>query len=372
MPAEPVDPVGDDGEDEPVGFVEFVTRDDQLKFKGKKKASRGSKGKKGQNKNAKKQKKQKKQVKAMKSTRSIRKKHMLSGGSAPGPAKRGKTSHAEAKVSKSEDAVKPTRRSRAKTETTAEAPKAMKAPKAKSAPKTPKAMKAPKAKAAPKTPKAMKAPKAKAASRGRKARLPGTDLPKNPLRTDSLCFSLMDFAKKFPENLEDNLEGLKERVWELATPLKYTKLMPYWTRNGCGVKVMQDDMKTFVDVHTFTYNTSSAPRRYKLAIAVRCAELAATRKNSCFGYSSCALSDFFSHQLSFPNVRYPCWWDNEYFSILTNQTTAAEAMGIDAELEGYEKDGEEIKKLKVNGQLALFFFANEDQNDLNVEGETAD
>jgi hypothetical protein len=42
----------------------------------------------------------------------------------------------------------------------------------------------------------------------------------------------------------------------------------------------------------------------------------------------------------------------------------AKAMGIDLDLPGYEKDGVEIQRLKVNGNLALFFFVNEDQNDL--------
>ena len=50
----------------------------------------------------------------------------------------------------------------------------------------------------------------------------------------------------------------------------------------------------------------------------------------------------------------------------------AEAMGIDGELDGYGKDGEEIKRLKLNGSLACFFFANEEQNDLPAEVSESD
>ncbi|CAK9035525.1 unnamed protein product [Durusdinium trenchii] len=96
-------------------------------------------------------------------------------------------------------------------------------------------------------------------------------------------------------------------------PLEWTKLMPYWTRNGCGVKVWDMEANQYMDRETFTFNCSSAPRRCKLAIAVRCAELA--------------------------------------------------AIGIDKEEEGYEKDGHQIKILKHNANLALFLLANDQSVD---------
>lgn len=37
---------------------------------------------------------------------------------------------------------------------------------------------------------------------------------------------------------------------------------------------------------------------------------------------------------------------------------SSQAEGIDAMAEGFEKDGEQIRILKHNAQLALFFFAN--------------
>ena len=42
----------------------------------------------------------------------------------------------------------------------------------------------------------------------------------------------------------------------------------------------------------------------------------------------------------------------------------AKAVGIDLDLPEYGLGGKEIQRLKINGNLALFFFVNEDQNDL--------
>ena len=47
----------------------------------------------------------------------------------------------------------------------------------------------------------------------------------------------------------------------------------------------------------------------------------------------------------------------------------AQAQGIDADWPGYEKGGEEISKLKMNANLALFFFANEAENDLDLDSD---
>ena len=60
------------------------------------------------------------------------------------------------------------------------------------------------------------------------------------------------------------------------------------------------------------------------------------------------------------------------FLKVTTSSHYIEAAGIDQELEGYDKNGSEIQKLKVNGALALFFVANEEQNDLALEIEPAD
>ena len=40
-------------------------------------------------------------------------------------------------------------------------------------------------------------------------------------------------------------------------------------------------------------------------------------------------------------------------------------MGIESGMDGYSPDGVEIKRLRVNGALAMFFFANGDREDLD-------
>lgn len=112
--------------------------------------------------------------------------------------------------------------------------------------------------------------------RAKKPTGPGADLPSNPLRKDSLVVSLMQFAEQFPVELEDQEKKLRKAILDAATPLQWTKLMPYWSRSGCGVKVLGEDEITFENFCSFSFNSSSAPRRYKLAVAVRCAEIAAT------------------------------------------------------------------------------------------------
>jgi hypothetical protein len=47
------------------------------------------------------------------------------------------------------------------------------------------------------------------------------------------------------------------------------------------------------------------------------------------------------------------------------------AMGIESQMDGYGPGGEEIKRLRVNGALALFFFANQDQVDLSPSDDEA-
>ena len=119
-------------------------------------------------------------------------------------------------------------------------------------------------------------------SSARQRNVPGAALPSNPLRKDSLTKSLMDFALKFPAECETNETHLKAAVLQevrsevRSRPLTWAKLMFYWSRNGCGVKVLEDDWKTYRDHCSFSFNSSSAPRRYRLAVATRCAELAAT------------------------------------------------------------------------------------------------
>ena len=259
--------------------TDFVTRNDQLNFK-KARKEQGSQKRKANQKN-KGKKSGKKGKRAIKPTKSkSRKRQVLASAGSSQSVARGR------KVRKTKDAVAGVDADAADTSapsTRARAPKAQ----ASAKPDKPGPRRAAKAKASPK-----QAPKSKrtkpikkdgkepakkpAQKRGRTPRKPGFDLPANPLRDNATVKDLMKFAKQFPEDMEHDIPKLKKAILNAMTPLQWTKLMPYWSRNGCGVKVLEEDESTYIDRHTFTYNASSAPRRYKLAVAVRCAELAVT------------------------------------------------------------------------------------------------
>ena len=118
--------------------------------------------------------------------------------------------------------------------------------------------------------------KAKAAPKAKGRRDMGPRLMNSTMRNDGIVKSLMDFARQFGAELEHDPKKLKEAVQKAMQPLEWTKLMPYWSRFDCGLKVWDVDTETFKGRDTFSFNSSSAPNRYKLAIAVRCAEIAVT------------------------------------------------------------------------------------------------
>ena len=269
-----------------------MTRSEQLSFK------KHNKGKKGKNKgkNSKSKKGKGNKGKPMKS----RKRQILAAAS---PKKTKKSQEQQDQEVENSEQSKPRKR-RCRKESPAPVAKVSKASRKAKAHATPtggsKVSPKAKAKASPKA-KAKASPKGKArkskaaatdqeppeenqprkrakTSRARQRNVPGADLPSNPLRQDSLTKSLMDFALKFPADCEHNETHLKAVILQEVNsrPLTWTKLMFYWSRNGCGVKVCQDDWKTYKDHCSFSFNSSSAPRRYRLAVATRCAEIAAT------------------------------------------------------------------------------------------------
>ena len=268
---------------------DYVSRDEQLKFKQGKKQSRGTKGKKNIKANKKhkktKAKKPGKKPVAKSPTKSKKRQLLLDAAKAKSPpanetakAKKAKTKvepeGIEGSPSTEGKVEKPRRARGATSKDTKETKNPRAKAKAKAAAKTP----GPKGKA--KKDEGKGAEKKPRKPRAKKTSLPGAEFHSHELRSDGLVQELMKFAKQFPEELENNLEKLKEAINQAMTPLSWTKLMPYWSRNGCGVKELQDDMKTYVDVVSFSFNSSSAPRRYKLAVAVRCAEIAAPQLNS--------------------------------------------------------------------------------------------
>ena len=96
------------------------------------------------------------------------------------------------------------------------------------------------------------------------------------MRMDEVVKALMDWAQQFPEELERDEDTLRSKVREALFPLKKTQLNIYWSRNAVGVKIWSDEWGfQGKDEVSFSFNCSSAPRRLKLGVAVRCAELCA-------------------------------------------------------------------------------------------------
>ena len=270
-----------------------MTRSQQLSFKkhtkGKKGKNKGKNGKskKGKGKNGKPMKSRKRQILAAASPKKTKKSQEQQDqeveNSEPSKPRKGRcTKESPAPVAKVSKASRKAKKQAIPTGGSKVSPKAK--AKAKASPKA-KAKASPKGKvrksraaATDQEPLEEKPRKRAKTSRARQRNVPGADLPSNPLRKDSLTKSLMDFALKFPAECEHNETHLKAAILQEVNsrPLTWTKLMFYWSRNGCGVKVCQDDWKTYKDHCSFSFNSSSAPRRYRLAVATRCAEIAAT------------------------------------------------------------------------------------------------
>ena len=283
----------------------FVERDQQLTFKAGKKAIKGKgKGKGAQKKTGKKARANKKR----KSEKGVPGKKKGKHGNAKG--KKGTrtkkttkkfntltSSRSSSKVPKEDDpgthpeVLEPVAPKRRRSKSSAQPPVGEggggpAAPKPKAKAKA-KAKSAPKAKSTPKA-KAKANPKSKAkankpaedceAKPRKKARTKASaadDLLNNPLRSDVLIKGFMDFARSFPEEL-DQPEKLSQFKTLLRGSLQFDTTLCcyniYWSRNSCGVKHV--DYKT--DIAHFSFNGFMASARWKTAIAVRCAYLAAS------------------------------------------------------------------------------------------------
>ncbi|CAL1142502.1 unnamed protein product [Cladocopium goreaui] len=122
----------------------------------------------------------------------------------------------------------------------------------------------------------------------------------------------MEWVNQFGVEFDppNQLEQYKAEVRKSTVALLKTALNIYWSRCSCGVRLM--DAKC--DTHYFSFNTSVAKERLRCSMSIRCAELA--------------------------------------------------ALGTENGHPGYEHDGEEIQRLKVNGTLAMLFVTDPWRNDM--------
>ena len=292
MPVPKAAPVLEPEGGDPVLAQGFVSRNDQLCFKATRKEARKDKTRNNKRKAKGKTNKKRNKGKREGSTDSIakkrhRKRKILQDAS---PAKKGEaaTDHWtgwDGDTAWAGEEAAPRKRRARKTQACAEA----KAAEEKAAPKS-------KAKAAPKS-KAKAAPKSKAKAapkkggkrkqcdsdtsaadttaptqKAKKPRNKASEMPElsSPLRDPDMTQLLQDWAKQFPEKLEGKQAKLKRAVRAALTPLEKTRLVLYWTRNACGVRVLSCKK----DSLHFTFNSWPTAGRFKLAVAVRCAELA--------------------------------------------------------------------------------------------------
>lgn len=100
-----------------------------------------------------------------------------------------------------------------------------------------------------------------------------------PEHVDETLFSkelvddMVEFARAIGKSDDCKNENLKAHVRSLLQPLNWTRLNIYWTRTTCGV--VRNDMGK--DVLHFTFNTVDVCASYRLAMAIKCAEMSATR-----------------------------------------------------------------------------------------------
>ena len=172
---------------------------------------------------------------------------------------------------------KKSRKPKDKCEETAAAKKA--SPKAKAAAKraTPKTKAA--AKKAAAKPKAKGEPKARA-KRSRKTAVDA--LLESPFRHNELISELKEWVEWFGPEYDppDQKNKFKAAVRESLFPLTKTFLNIYWSRCGCGVKNSCDSHAAYKakDWCNFGFNQGLAPQRWKMAMAVRCAEMVVSKQ----------------------------------------------------------------------------------------------
>ena len=245
----------------------FVSRDDQLRFKSTKKEARKDKKSKSESKKPGKggKRKQKKSRKPKSKAKKSRRRQILSAASA-----------AAKPAAEEACEVVAERKRKGKKEEAAAAAEIPAAPA--------KNLKAKAKAAAAKEPKkrpAEQGAKPKGAAKKRKTSSEEA-MVHRPLRMDDIVKALMEWALQFPEKFEDSgaKAAFRAAVREALVPLTFCSLNVYWTRCGCGVKQPSSegddlDKVTKKDVCHFSWNSSPAAPRHKLAVAIRCAELAA-------------------------------------------------------------------------------------------------
>jgi len=129
-----------------------------------------------------------------------------------------------------------------------------------------------------KKPKSPVKPKAKAKAKSASARASSSKCMAKMAKTkhselfdETLTDQLSAFAKTFSPDSDFKSDVFKTFMRSQVDPPENFPLNIYWTSASCGCK----DKAQSKDIHSFTFNSVPSPHVYRLAVAVKCAELSA-------------------------------------------------------------------------------------------------
>eukprot|EP00435_Cladocopium_sp_Y103_P051419 s217_g16.t1 len=91
---------------------------------------------------------------------------------------------------------------------------------------------------------------------------------------EEVMTQLMEFSARFNKDADFKTDVFKTFMRSQVTLPEGFSLNLYWTSASCGVK----DKEAKRDIHSFTFNSIPAPHVWRLAVAVKCAEIAAAQR----------------------------------------------------------------------------------------------
>ncbi|CAK9029562.1 unnamed protein product [Durusdinium trenchii] len=118
--------------------------------------------------------------------------------------------------------------------------------------------------------KAAAKPKPKAKSRAKKGSADSSAIPAEPADI-KLAQSLVDFALQFDEKDSPKSEPYKLKIKGDLTGLKAHTLNCYWSKCGCGLKIIAEGK----DGHHCSFNNVCSPESWKMAICAKIAYMTA-------------------------------------------------------------------------------------------------
>jgi hypothetical protein len=133
--------------------------------------------------------------------------------------------------------------------------------------------KMPKSKASPKSQARSSSSRAKPSTSSSSRASKKAKTKHGELFDEEVMSQLMDFSARFNKDANFKSDVFKTFMRSQAALPEGFALNIYWTSASCGCK----DLEAQKDIHSFTFNSVPAPHVWRLAVAVKCAEIAAAR-----------------------------------------------------------------------------------------------